>query len=50
MDKKAQIQELISRLRALVRRASGHTKSILDLGPLQLDLRTSNFFEKDQYR
>ena len=41
LPKPFQTQELIARLRALVRRASGHTKSMLDLGPLQLDLRTS---------
>lgn len=41
LPKPFQVQELISRLRALIRRASGHSKSILDLGSLQLDLRTN---------
>lgn len=41
LPKPFQIREVVSRLRALVRRAGGHSQSIIDLGALQLDLRTS---------
>jgi two-component system, OmpR family, response regulator len=40
LSKPFQVQELISRLRALVRRLSGQAKSTLDMGPIQLDLRS----------
>jgi two-component system, OmpR family, response regulator len=41
LPKPFQIQELVSRLKALVRRASGHAQSTLNIGPLQLDLRNN---------
>jgi DNA-binding response OmpR family regulator len=40
VTKPFQMQELIARLRALLRRASGHANSTLTLGTLQIDLRT----------
>jgi two-component system OmpR family response regulator len=35
------MEELLARLRALVRRASGHAKSELECGPLTLDTRAA---------
>jgi two-component system, OmpR family, response regulator len=40
VTKPFQMQELIARLRALLRRASGHANSTLTLGTLQIDLRS----------
>ncbi|WP_068317125.1 response regulator transcription factor [Polycladidibacter hongkongensis] len=35
------MEEVIARLRALVRRAAGHASNLIELGELQLDVRTS---------
>ena len=40
LPKPFQVQELVSRLRALLRRSNGHAQSAIDLGNLQIDLRT----------
>ena len=40
LTKPFQMQELVARLRALLRRASGHSNSSLTLGPLHIDLRS----------
>jgi two-component system, OmpR family, response regulator len=41
LPKPFQLREVIARLRALVRRAGGHAQSLVDVGALQLDLRTN---------
>ncbi len=40
LTKPFQMQELVARLRALLRRASGHANSTLVLGTLEIDLRS----------
>ena len=40
LTKPFQMQELLARLRALLRRANGLSQSALDFGPLHIDLRT----------
>lgn len=40
LPKPFQIQELISRLRALMRRTNGHAQSIIVAGPLEIDMRS----------
>ncbi len=40
LTKPFQMQELVARLRALLRRASGHSNSSLTLGALHIDLRS----------
>jgi two-component system, OmpR family, response regulator len=40
LPKPFQMQELISRLRALMRRAGGHAQSTISCGPVEIDLRT----------
>ncbi len=40
LPKPFQMPELISRLRALMRRASGHAQSLIAAGPIQIDLRS----------
>ncbi|MDE2384728.1 MAG: response regulator transcription factor [Alphaproteobacteria bacterium] len=41
LTKPFQMQELVARLRALLRRASGHAAPSLTMGPLHIDLRSS---------
>jgi two-component system, OmpR family, response regulator len=41
LPKPFQVREVISRLRALVRRAGGQAQSLVEIGALQLDMRTS---------
>jgi two-component system, OmpR family, response regulator len=41
MTKPFKTEELLARLRALIRRASGHASSELACGPVRLDIRTS---------
>ncbi len=41
LSKPFYMEELLARLRALVRRASGHAKSELDCGPLRIDTRAA---------
>jgi DNA-binding response OmpR family regulator len=40
LPKPFQMQELISRLRALIRRTGGHAQSVINIGPIQIDMRT----------
>jgi two-component system, OmpR family, response regulator len=40
LPKPFQMQELVSRLRALMRRAGGHAQSVITAGPVQVDLRS----------
>jgi two-component system, OmpR family, response regulator len=40
LPKPFQMQELISRLRALIRRAGGHAQSIINAGAVQIDMRS----------
>jgi two-component system, OmpR family, response regulator len=40
LPKPFQMQELISRLRALMRRAGGHAQSVIDAGAIQIDMRS----------
>lgn len=40
LPKPFQMAELISRLRALIRRAGGHAQSLISAGPIQIDLRS----------
>ncbi len=42
------IQELLARVRALLRRASGHSSSLFSCGDLVLDTRQSQFFYQEQ--
>ncbi len=41
LSKPFHMEELLARLRALVRRASGHAKSELECGPLRIDTRAA---------
>lgn len=41
LPKPFRMEELLARLRALIRRASGHASAVLRVGPLALDTRTS---------
>jgi two-component system, OmpR family, response regulator len=41
LPKPFQMREVVSRLHALVRRAGGHAQSVIEVGPLRLDLRSS---------
>jgi two-component system, OmpR family, response regulator len=40
LPKPFQMQELLARLRAVLRRVGGQAQSVLDAGPLQIDLRS----------
>jgi two-component system, OmpR family, response regulator len=40
LPKPFQMQELLARLRAVLRRMGGQAQSVIDAGPLQIDLRT----------
>lgn len=40
LPKPFQMQELLARIRALLRRTGGQAQSIIEVGPLQIDLRT----------
>jgi two-component system, OmpR family, response regulator len=40
LPKPFQMQELVSRLRALIRRSSGHAQSVIDSGAIQIDMRS----------
>jgi two-component system, OmpR family, response regulator len=40
LPKPFQMQELVSRLRALIRRSGGHAQSVIDAGPVQIDMRS----------
>jgi two-component system, OmpR family, response regulator len=40
LPKPFQMQELVSRLRALIRRAGGHAQSVINAGPVQIDMRS----------
>jgi two-component system, OmpR family, response regulator len=40
LPKPFQVQELVSRLRALMRRTSGHAQSNIVAGPLEIDMRS----------
>jgi two-component system, OmpR family, response regulator len=40
LPKPFQMQELVSRLRALIRRSGGHAQSVIDAGPIQIDMRS----------
>jgi two-component system, OmpR family, response regulator len=40
LPKPFQMQELISRLRALMRRSGGHAQSMINSGPVQIDMRS----------
>jgi two-component system, OmpR family, response regulator len=40
LPKPFQMQELVSRLRALIRRAGGHAQSTINAGPVQIDMRS----------
>ncbi|MET3589393.1 two-component system OmpR family response regulator [Bartonella silvatica] len=42
------LEEVMARLRALIRRASGHATSTLSCGPVLLDTKTSRVFVDDQ--
>ena len=39
LPKPFRVEELLARLRAIIRRASGHAAAVLEAGPLQLDTR-----------
>ena len=39
LPKPFQMQELLSRLRALMRRAGGHTQTVITVGPVQIDMK-----------
>lgn len=41
MGKPFQVEELLARLRALIRRAGGHARAVLRAGPVEFDPRTS---------
>ncbi len=40
LPKPFQMQELVSRLRALIRRSGGHAQSVIDAGNVQIDMRS----------